>query len=194
MNKFLLTAILSSFMVASVYAGPSASYSYLKDRGARVYVDTLRWSNNHGIGTGGLVDTLKAAADVDTTTEIQLSNLEALSAFFSVKGAQGTAGGTHTTSCSLEVSLDGTNFMTVTGTPIYTLSSSPGATASKAFRVYYAVDGDSAVTATDIPGPRTRMVIQGSRLGRFKCAQASGAADTSFVTLVVYRSYKPFTP
>jgi len=204
MKKLLLIAALGLFVVGQAQATVSASYSYLKDRGARVYVDTMRWSNKHGIGTGGLIDTMVLSAEVDTTTELDIANLEAMSAMFRIGGVQTTAGGTGTTQCSLDVSLDGTNWITNAGIPLFSTTATAGSktTLSTAMRTYFAVDVDSVVTATDVPSVRGKAVMQGARLARFRCVRTSFATngstpvltDSAFLRLIVLRSHKPYNP
>jgi hypothetical protein len=189
MKKLLLISALLAFMVAQANAAPAASYSFLKDRGARVYVDTLRWSNNHGLGTGGLQDTLIGNADSDTTTEIDLANLEAFSAYITAQGH----GGTNAVTCSLDVSLDGKNWVRPVGSPVW--SANATLAWSSGIRVYYASEADTALGSTDVGGPRTKAIIQGSRVARFRCVQAVQAnTDTTVLYIIAYRSYKPFNP
>jgi len=191
MKNGILIATMALMVAVNAQA---TTHSFLKAPGARVYVDTMRWSNNHGLGTGGLQDTLKGTADVDTTTEIDLANLEAFSAMILVGGTN-TDGGTQTASCSLEVSLDGTNFFTSTGIPVwYHGTSITSKTALiKKLRVYYAQYADSTVTDVDstVANPRGILKLRAARLGRWKCTHtATTATDTTFITLIAYRSYR----
>lgn len=178
---------LAAFLVMAVSVG-AQSRSYPLDRGAKAYMDSIKWSNNHGIGTGGYICSLRAAADIDTSASFTLSNIQNMGAMFLWDTRQGTAGGTHAVSCSLAVSIDGSNWMTATGIPLW--STAVSADPTEASIVVFASDQDSAVTATDIPGPRGNALIRACRLGRFVCAQASGAADSTLLKVFLYRQYR----
>lgn len=189
MKKGILIVTLGLFVIACS-AADAVTYSFLKDRGARVYVDTMRWSNNHGLGTGGLKDTLKGSSDKDTTTIIPLDNLEAMSYMLIANGT--TNGGT--LSCSLDVSLDRTNWKTETGIGIFATATSV-TTSIKRLRVLYA--GPDSIVGSGVDSVtysvRGKAKLGSYKWGRFRTIFASGgtATDTVFVTLVTLRSYKP---
>jgi len=192
MKKGLLIVTLGLFVIACWGTAQATTYSYLKNRGARVYVDTVRWSNNHGIGTGGLRDSLRGTSDKDTSSEFDIANLEAMSVMI-IANEAGTSG---TASCSLDVSLDGTNWSQEKGIVIWARASSIVNT-TKALRVVYATDVDSAATDVDstFSSPRGKAKIQAARLARLRTiAVTGGGVDSVYITAVVYRSFKPLGP
>jgi len=163
-------------------------HQYSLTPGGTVFIDSLCWSNGQGLGsTGSFIDTL-IAADRDTSMNIQLANLRYLSGMFIYTNSQGTAGGTHTYRCSLEVSLDGSNWYRPAAEPVFSTASSVDPVVNTMI-TYYTTDKDSVASQAEVGGGAFRYVIGSARLGRFIAVQASGAADTTFGKLILGKEY-----
>jgi len=175
--------VLGSF-VAVQAVGVS---SYLKSFGSKVYQDSIVWDE----GAGSFIDTLIGATAADTSRIIPIDNLEAFSAMFIYTNSQGTAGGTHALSCSLEVSIDGSNWYQPPTTPVFSTSSSADPAANSMI-VYYAAGADSMIGDPNlISGLTPKTFIAASRFARLRSVQASGDADTTFLKVITFRSHKP---
>lgn len=178
---FLFLVAFSFAFATQSFAGNKRSYTL--DPGTKTYVDTLEWSNGVGLTAGtSQIDTIIGASGKDTTSiTVQIANLEEMAAFYSTTNSQGTAGGTHTFQCSLQVSLDNTNWTTVS--PVFTTSSS-------ADNSGYAVLFKEGMLDTSVVGGQNLDKISAARYARFFTRQASGAADTTFFKLVLGWKHK----
>jgi len=185
---FTTLALLAFAMVGSVEARSQHAYSVRP--GGVVYVDTLDWSNGQGVGASGMVDTLIGATGRDTSEVFSLANLQFLGATFVHTNSQGTAGGTHSYICSLEVSIDGSNWFRPAAGPVFSTSSSADPWRGTPI-VYYSDTRDSVATEALLAAGDFRYIVGSARLGRFVSKQVSGAADTTFGTVVVYKEYRP---
>ena len=188
MKKMFEFAIVVLLLVGVWSTVEAQNRSFVIDRGARAYMDTLRWSNKHGIGTGGLIDTNAGASTKDTSMTFEAANLKSCSVVFTWTNAQGTAGGTHVMSCSLMVSNDGATWYTPLNQPVFTTAVSANP-ANSELRVYYSPTADSTALENKVAGPAFMKMVGSSRLFRFKTSQATGAADTTFLKAVMFRQY-----
>jgi len=190
------TTLLCSFAVMAFAftapVGASKQRAYSVRPGGVVYVDSLDWSNGTGLDTlGGTIDTL-ISADRDTSEMFQLANLKYLGAMFVYDQTQGTAGGTHSYICSLEVSIDGSNWYRPTASAAFSIASSADQTQPEIMVFYDATRADSVLTGANTRTSGSAMHIIGSaRLGRFISVQASGAADTTFGHIILSKEYLP---
>jgi|GEM_PF-6299899 len=183
--KRILCGLALAFIVAlgAVTDADAKLRSTDLDSGTRTYADTLNWSNGDGLTTVGTeLDTIIGTAGKDTTTtEITLANLRTLSFYWDVDQRQGTAGGTQSVICSLQVSIDKLNWVSVE--PVFSTASSADFTGYKT--VFHPFADTSDVGAYDMAR------IGSARFGRLKIETAGGAADTVISTVIAGWSYNP---
>ena len=181
----MMRKLFSFIAIALLFAGSvdaQKARAYTLDNGLTSYVDTLTFSQGKGVysdTTDSKVDTMLGANDKDTTTtRIPLANLETLALMVNLRTAQGTAGGTSVFNCTLQVAMTDSADDWVSVTPVF-------ATASSANRNFYQVYlSPSTVDST------AGSEIAAARFGRFIISHVNGAADTSFTTAVMHRTYK----
>ena len=187
MNRKLVTLTMTALLLCavSVMAASPRAYPVVR-HGDRVYVDSLAWSNGQGLGAGGLIDTLVAASLRDTSDSFPLTNLAWLSAMQKYDAKTNVAG---TVTCSLEVSLDGTNWFRPETEAVF--SSAASAIDHTDWVVLYASAGfDTMVTADEVSGGTAQSVVGASRLGRFVTVMSTATADTVFSQVYTLRQYK----
>jgi len=192
--KRMLFALTVTLALLSL-AGPAlaqTSRSFLLETGAMGYVDTLLWSNNRGTSSSKIC-TLRAATDKDTSNTFPLANLKHMTAVVNWTNKQGSAGGTHAVSCSLLVSQDASTWYSSTMFPVWATASSTtqGNSLLPAFVVYADPSDSTAATVAGVASRSAQTLIKSHRFGRLKLVQASGAADTTFLTVTTYRQYWP---
>uniref|UniRef100_A0A6H1ZAD7 Uncharacterized protein n=1 Tax=viral metagenome TaxID=1070528 RepID=A0A6H1ZAD7_9ZZZZ len=186
MKKLIVLFAVFGLLVAA------QAESFLKNSGDRSSTYSVIWSNERGIGTGGTIDTL-LGADKDTSTIFQLDNLQSLGAIFVVNVQQGAAHGIDTAavlSCSLQVSIDGTNWVSLRNEPSFTHASSADP-AGNVMIVWYAEGalGDSIIGDGNVAGPNSRAYIDAARLGRLVLIQTADNNDTSYTQVQVHLEY-----
>jgi len=182
--------ILSGLVVALFASGAQGQVSkaFTVERGAVAYVDTLTWH----LGLSNAKTCTLKAAEKDTSQKFDLANIDVLSAMFHhAKGQGGTAGDsvTYALSCSLQVSIDGANWATATGLPVYSVTAS--ASSTKPLHYVYVAPGDSVVTLGVVSGARGKHIMYGSKWGRFIVSQTADLLDTCYFKGAAYRQYKP---
>ena len=180
------------FAVFGLLVAAQATSTQLKPSGDRSFSYSVIWSNEVGQGAGGTIDTL-LGSDKDTSTAFSLDNLQSLGAIFVVNVQQGAAHGIDTAavlSCSLQVSIDGTNWITVPNEPSFTHASSADP-AGKNMIVWYseAAMSDSSAGDVDVAGSASMSYVDAARLGRLVIIQTADNNDTSYTQVQVHLEY-----
>jgi hypothetical protein len=194
MKKILV--LLSVFLMVAYVAAPALAQNRPQAmKGAGVgYADSLRFSNGHGLGTGGWKDTLHVTLKGglrDTSSSFDLQNIRNLGTMWKIDNRQGATGGidTFTFSCSLDVSVDGKNWDVVANFPVFTTALTVDI--APALYSYYAEglqDSIGRTLSNDIFG---QAAIQCARWGRFRTVSTLDTADTLIVEGQMYSDYKP---
>ena len=191
-----LTTLLCSFaLLAFSFTAPASASkqrAYSVRPGGVVYIDTLDWSDGLGSGTGGTIDTLIGTSARDTSETFQLANLKYLGAMFVYNNIQGTAGGEYTFACSLEVSIDGSNWYRPVASAVFSTASSTDPAENHIMVLYDNTRSDSVLTGANTRTSGSAMHVIGSaRLGRIISKQVAGAADTTFNRVILSKEYLP---
>jgi len=183
----LSVALVALLLFAAGAAVADGSHAYpVVSYGDRSFVDSLAWSNGQGLGTGGLVDTLVAASLRDTSDAFPLTNLAWLGAMWKTDFKTNVS---DAVTCSLEVSMDGTNWVRPAGMAVFSTAAS--AADGTDWCVFFSnVDIDAPVTANNVSDKAAQAAIGVARLGRFVTATATQTADTLFSQIYVHRQYQ----
>jgi len=190
-------AVLLAVCLLAVPVSAQTSKSFLLESGSMGYVDSLLWSNNHGVSSSKIC-TLVAATDRDTSITFPMANLKRMTAFIYYDNKQGSAGGTHAVSCSLLVSMDANQWFSNTLFPVWSIAASTtdGDPRLPAVVVYADPSDSTAATVAGVAGRTAQAILKSARFGRLKLKQATGgygttgALDTTFVRITTYRQYE----
>ena len=187
--KRLVILLLAVALVGLAFTGVEAkTHRYQLGTPGWAVVDSLRWSNGRGLATGGYVDTL-IASDRDTSAEFTIADAKFVSAMFDYDTRQGTAGGTFALTCSLEVSLNGSDWYRPVAGPRFSTTSS--ADPVRGTMRVYAVEGmqDSVAAENEVASGVFSRIVQSALKGRFIVVQTAGAADTTLWEAHVLRVF-----
>ena len=190
MKRFGVVLMATCLLLGVFAVGVQAQThkQFMLETGAIGYVDSLMWSNGSSIGSSKICTLI--AADRDTSVTFPVANLKRIVAQYKITGAQGGTAGdsvTYALNCSLDVSIDGQNWVSGTG------KAWPGwATASSADNNYintFVTRADSVVTH----GGLIMENIKGARFGRLRLKSVSDTSDSTFVSIFLSRQYDPVT-
>jgi hypothetical protein len=187
MKRFTLFAMaaLLGLSIVAADAGNSVVVNYNVPAGGKFVTDSLSFSKN---GSPSRLDCLIGAADRDTTLGlIPLAGLESWSVLWIVTNAPGPAtSSTWALNCTLQVSVDGTNWRDVTpGAGVWAQTTS---TDANTYQILYVHDtADSAVGKAN--GPGLKEEIATNAYARFKLKVANSADDTVYVRALSARRY-----
>ena len=177
-------AILLLAVLVPVVQGQTST-PYTVERGAVAYTDTLLWHK----GLSNAKTCTLIAAEKDTSQKFDLANIEVFAAIFHHTKGQGRAGDsvTYALGCSLQVSIDGQNWLTPTGMPVYQVTAT--ASSSEPLHYVYASEIDSVVTLSDVGMGRAKAHVIGAKWGRFILTQTADLKDTCYFKGADYRLY-----
>lgn len=191
-----LFVLFGVILVASLVSTPAIAQSRPQAMtGLGVgFADSLRFSNGHGIGTGGWKDTLHVSLKGglrDTSQVFDLQNLRRLGVMWKLDNRQGGATGIDTFSfaCSLQVSIDKSNWDVSGNFPVFTNAASTDVAA--VLYTYYVeglLDTAGRTQTNDLWG---QQAIACARWGRFVTVSTLDTVDTLIVEGQAYHDYQP---
>ena len=181
MRRFTILLTIATLLLGAVAVDAVQFKEYGVTRGGKSYVDSLEWNSAGSDSTNLKVDTLIGTAQKDTTTSlIPIANIESMGLWFEHDQRQGTAAGTQSINCSMQVSNNGTDW--VPADVVFSHVASSDTTTYINCIVPYYLSGDTTA--------RVSNNVWTARYARFIVTFAGGAADTAINVGILSRRYR----